>query len=500
MKSYSEPVSLPSELLSVAEMYQADRLAMEGGVSGATLMEAAGKGIADLIIDTWPTGRCLVICGPGNNGGDGYVVARHLTEAGWQIDLASLVDPEVLTGDAALMRDRWEDDILSLREVMLDDLDLVVDAGFGAGFSRFLESDISTLLSRVKKAAVPVVAVDMPSGVNGDTGAVDPGAIPAAMTVTFFRAKPGHFLYPGRSYCGRLQIIDIGIDVEYLEEIDPETHLNGPDLWRDDLPLLTPEIQKYSRGHAAIVGGGISSTGAARLAARASLRAGAGATTIVSPPSALMIYAAAMEAVMVTSIGEAGDFADWLQARRIGTVLIGPGNGVTDRTREFTLLALESAANVVIDADALTVFRDDPDMLFSLIREKDEGEVVLTPHEAEFERIFSLAGSKLERARTAAALSGAVVLLKGADTVISTPDGKAVINYNAPPYLATAGSGDVLAGLIAGLFSGGMTAFSAAATAVWIHGAAGNMLGPGLISEDIENVIPEILSGLFREL
>lgn len=477
-------------------MYQADRLAMEGGVSGTTLMEAAGQGIAELILGNWPRGRCLVLCGPGNNGGDGYVAARHLQDAGWEVDLASLVDPSVLMGDAAVMRDKWDGDILSLHEVPFEGLDLVVDAVFGAGFSRFLDNGVAALLSKVKKAAIPVVAVDMPSGVNGDTGAVDPNSIPAAMTVTFFRAKPGHFLYPGRSYCGDLRVIDIGIAADYLEEIDPATHLNGPDLWRDDLPLLKPEIQKYSRGHAAIVGGGISSTGAARLAARAALRAGAGATTVVSPPSALMIYAAALEAVMVTAIGEEEDFENWLQSRRIGTVLIGPGNGVTDRTREFTRLALESTANVVIDADALTVFKDEPDTLFYLIQEKEEGEVVLTPHEAEFERIFSLAGSKLERARAAAALSGAVVLLKGADTVIATPDGKAVINHNAPPFLATAGSGDVLSGLITGLFSGGMTAFSAAATATWIHGAAGDSLGPGLIAEDIESVIPEILDGL----
>ncbi len=493
-------MTFPSELLSVGEMYQADRLAMEGGVSGATLMEAAGAGIADIILGDWPTGRCLVVCGPGNNGGDGYVIARYLMDSGWEVDVASVVDPSVLKGDAAVMRDKWVGDILSPHEVVITNLDLVVDAVFGAGFSRFLEEDVSKLLSGIKKASVPVVAVDVPSGVNGDTGAVDPNAIPAAMTVTFFRAKPGHFLYPGRSFCGKLRIIDIGIAPDYLEEIDPDTHLNGPDLWQDDLPLLLPEIQKYSRGHVAVIGGGVSSTGAARLAARASLRAGAGATTIVSPPSALMIYSMALEAVMVTSFKEADEFADWLRSRRIGTVLIGPGNGVTDRTREFTRIALEGNANVIIDADALTVFKDEPDTLFSLIKEKGEGEVILTPHEAEFERIFSFAGSKLERARSAAELSGAVVLLKGADTVVSTPDGKAVINHNAPPYLATAGSGDVLGGLIAGLLSGGMAAFSAAATAVWLHGAAGQKLGPGLISEDIERVVPEILSELLESL
>ena len=489
-------MSLPTELLSVEEMYLADRLAIDGGVAGSMLMETAGEGIAIQIQRKWPPGRALVLCGPGNNGGDGYVVARRLQEAGWQIDLASISDPELLKGDAALMRDQWNGPILSLARAEVADIDLVVDAVFGAGFSRYLESDLASFFARIKRELIPVVAVDMPSGVNGDTGAADAGAIPAAMTVSFFRAKPGHFLYPGRAYCGELKIIDIGIDADYLEEIDPETHLNDPELWRDDLPSLGPEIQKYSRGHAAVVGGGIASTGAARLAARASLRAGAGATTVVSPPSALQTYAAALEAVMVIALSEGQAFEDWLRDKRIGTVLVGPGNGVTERTRKFTSIALESPANVILDADGLTVFRDDPDTLFSLIAEKEHGEVVITPHEAEFERIFSLAGSKLDRARTAASLSGAVVLLKGADTVIATPDGKAVINYNAPPYLATAGSGDVLAGLITGFFSGGMSAFSAASAAAWIHGEAGSMVGPGLIAEDIETVVPSILRKL----
>ncbi len=489
-------MSYPSELLSVAEMYQADRLAMEGGVSGLTLMEAAGAGIAEIIIDRWPRGRCLILCGPGNNGGDGYVVARHLDAAGWEVDLLSLGDPAHLQGDAAAMRDRWDGPIRRLEDANLADLDLIVDAVFGAGFSRPLEDEVASLFERVRKTGLPVVAVDMPSGVNGDTGAADAAALPASLTVTFFRPKPGHFLYPGRALAGELQIIDIGIEADYLEDLDPDTHLNGPDLWRDDLPVLSPLGHKFSRGHAAVTGGGVSSSGAARLSARAMLRGGAGAATLVAPPSALMVYAVALEAVMVKVLEAAEEFASWLAERRISAVLIGPGNGVSERTRAFTIAALESAADVVLDADALTVFKDDPDTLFSLIGAKRAGEVILTPHEAEFERIFSFSGSKLHRAREAAALSGAVILLKGADTVIATPDGKAVINYNAPPDLATAGSGDVLAGLITGFLASGMSAFSAASAAAWIHGEAGARLGAGLISEDIETALPAILREL----
>ena len=491
-------MTYPSELLSVSEMYQADRLAMEGGVPGTVLMEAAGRGCAGLIMDRWPRGRCLVLCGPGNNGGDGYVIARHLDAAGWQVDLVSLVDPVLLKGDAAYMRDRWDEPILSLEEAEIAGVELVVDAGFGAGFSRHLEDDVARFFAAVRRAAPPVVAVDVPSGVNGDSGAVDAAALPATMTISFFRAKPGHFLYPGRAMCGELRIIDIGIEADCLEDIDPDTHLNGPDLWCDDLPVLSPMGQKFSRGHAAVTGGGVSSTGAARLAARAALRAGAGAVTLICPPSALMVYAVTLEAVMVASFAEVAEFEIWLKERRIGTVLLGPGNGVSERTREFVIAALESSSNVVLDADALTVFQGDPETLFSLIGTKRDGEVVMTPHEAEFERIFSLSGSKLQRAREAAALSGAVVLLKGADTVIATPDGKAVINYNAPSDLATAGSGDVLAGLICGFLSGGMPAFSAAAAAAWVHGEAGARLGPGLIAEDLEGKIPALLGELKR--
>lgn len=489
-----------TELLTVEQMYQVDRLAIEGGISGVSLMEAAGQGVADQIMQRWPTGRCLVLCGPGNNGGDGYVVARLLRKAGWQVDLVSTVDPEELTGDAAIMQGRWDGAILPISEAPVGTADIAVDAIFGAGFSRYLDSGISALLLHVRDTGVPVVAVDVPSGMNGDTGIIDANAIPACLTVTFFRAKPGHFLYPGRGLCGELAVIDIGIEAQYLRAIKPAVRRNEVTLWCDDLPLLQPEDHKYSRGHAAINGGGISATGAARLAARAALRAGAGAVTVISPPSALMVYAGALEAVMVTSCGGVEDFDNWITARRIGAILIGPGNGVTERTKAFTQAALASPATVVLDADAITVFKEDPDALFSFIKSKRQGRCILTPHEAEFERVFGVTGSKLDRALAAAAQSGAIMVLKGADTVIASPAGQAVINHNAPPWLATAGSGDVLAGIITGLISGGMPAFSAAAAGCWIHGVAAGKLGTGMISEDIEREIPVVFAGLEKKI
>lgn len=486
-----------TELLTTTQMYQADRLAIEGGVPGAILMEAAGRGVADRIKDYWETGSCLVICGPGNNGGDGYVIARHLQEAGWKVILLSTCDPEALSGDAAVMRSRWEGPAQSIAKADPLKIDLVVDAAFGAGFSGALAPDIVALFATIRTARIPVVAVDVPSGINGDTGSVDSGSLIAAMTVTFYRAKPGHYLYPARSFCGRLEVIDIGISEEYLEAVTPDIFTNAPEIWINDLQLLQPSDHKYSRGHLAVVGGGISSTGAARIAARCSLRAGAGATTLISPPSALTTYAAALEAVMVHACPDAEHFSKWIKKKRIGTILIGPGCGLSDRTIEFVVAALQSKANVILDADALTVFKDNPETLFELIRKKENGKCILTPHEAEFARLFAFEGSKLDRARLAAVQSGAVILLKGADTIIASPQGQTIINHNAPAYLATAGSGDALAGIIAGLVTANMPILDAVAAAAWMHGDAGMRFGPGLIAEDIEGTIPVVLSGLY---
>jgi ADP-dependent NAD(P)H-hydrate dehydratase / NAD(P)H-hydrate epimerase len=486
-----------SELLTLSQMYQADKLAMEGGVSGLTLMEAAGAGSAARIMDNWETGSCLVICGPGNNGGDGYVIARHLKEAGWQVILLSTCDPETLKGDAAEMRRRWNGPSLTIANTDPLKIDLVVDAAFGAGFKGNLAPEIVSLFKTIGTAEIPVVAVDVPSGVNGDTAQVDPGTLKAAMTVTFFRAKLAHFLYPARAFCGQLEIIDIGIDEKYLTAIRVNTQSNSTEIWIGDLQSPDPEGHKYHRGHVAVVGGGISSTGAARLASRNSLRAGAGATTVICPPSALTTYAPALEAVMLQSCSDAEEFIEWINVKRVNTILIGPGTGVADRTISFVSAALQSEAHVVLDADALTVFKDDPDILFDMIRNKIIGQSILTPHEAEFSRLFDIDGSKLDRARAAAAISGAILLLKGADTIVVSPDGPAIINHNAPPCLATAGSGDALAGIILGLISSGMSPFYAAAAAAWIHGEAGKNVGPGLIAEDIDEEIPGILSSLF---
>ncbi len=480
-------------LLTVEEMSRADRAAVAAGVAGEVLMENAGAGVAREIIARWEPGRAAVLCGPGNNGGDGFVVARHLAEAGWEVRLGLMGAIERLAGDAALMAGRWQGEVLALATALLEGCDLVVDALFGAGLARALEGEVRTLVEAVNAAAAPAVAIDVPSGVDGDSGEVQGAAIAAALTVTFFRRKPGHLLLPGRGLAGEVVVVDIGIPEAALAEVAPRQHENGPELWLAHYPWPRPEGHKYSRGHAVVVSGGAESTGAARLGARAALRVGAGLVTVASPPDALAINASQLTAVMTRAFAGTAGLGELLGDPRKNAVLLGPGNGVEPETRDNVLAALGLDKACVLDADALTVFADDPGALFSALRAPS----LLTPHDGEFARLFpELAGDKLARARGAAELSGAVVLLKGPDTVIAAPDGRAAINSNAPPELATAGSGDVLGGLALGLMAQGVAPFEAGCAAAWLHGAAAAEVGPGLIAEDLAQALPAVLRAL----
>jgi NAD(P)H-hydrate epimerase len=337
-----------------------------------------------------------------------------------------------------------------------------------------------------------VVAIDIPSGVDGDSGAVLGAAAKSALTVTFHRAKPGHLLLPGRGYVGELVVADIGIPDRAAAAARSQLFANHPDLWRDLLPRRTPASHKYAHGHALVLGGGVASSGAARMAARAALRAGAGLVTVVCPADALSLYAAQLTAVMVAAFAGEEEFAHHLEDPRRNAILLGPGAGVGEALRQRVLRALEAQKACVLDADALTSFAAEPAALFGAIRSP----CVLTPHEGEFKRLFAHTGDKLARTRRAAAQSGAVVLLKGADSVVAAADGRAMIQPDAPSSLATAGSGDVLAGIILGLLVQGMPAFAAAAAAVWLHAQAGYRAGTGLIAEDLPEVLPEVLAAL----
>jgi hydroxyethylthiazole kinase-like uncharacterized protein yjeF len=328
-------------------------------------------------------------------------------------------------------------------------------------------------------------------------------AVKAAQTVTFFRRKPGHLLLPGRTHCGAVRVADIGIPANVLAEIKPQTFANDPALWGGAFPLPTVEGHKYSRGHVVVVSGGLSTTGAARLAARAALRAGSGLVTIASPREALSVNAAASLAVMVRPVDGASELEEFLKDERRNAVVLGPGGGVGKSMRDQVAGALSSWASAVLDADALTSFAGDLAGLATLIGKRGGRGVVVTPHEGEFSQLFNViyqdtkVTGKLEKARLAASFSDAIVVFKGADTVVAAPDGPATIADNAPPYLATAGAGDVLAGLVAGLLAQGMPAFEAASAAVWLHGEAAKAFGPGLITEDLSEELPKVYRRLY---
>lgn len=486
-----------SEILTVDQMYAADRWAIARGTSGITLMEAAGKACADAIMQRF--GRCqvAVLCGPGNNGGDGFVVARLLRQAGWGVSIFLMGERGALKGDAGHVAHKWNGPVYSLTPDAIENAELIVDALFGAGLSKDLEGTPKALAEAATERNTPVMSVDVPSGVDGDTGSIRGAAFRAALTVTFFRKKPAHLLLPGRSHCGEVIVADIGIEDGALDELDIQFQENDLSAWRSDFPTLANEGHKYSRGHAVSVSGGPSATGAARMGARAALRIGAGLVTVASPPNALQVNAMHLTAIMLQGFKGAEGLTDLLEDKRKNAVLIGPGNGVGSDTRENVHAVLTSGAATVLDADALTSFEAIPRDLFVAIENYFAGPVVLTPHEGEFKRLFpDLEGSKLDRAIAAAKRAHAVIVLKGPDTVIASPDGKAIINSNAGPELGTAGSGDVLAGMVTGLLAQGMPAFQAAAAAVWLHGEAGRRVGRGLIAEDLPEELPALLQGL----
>jgi hydroxyethylthiazole kinase-like uncharacterized protein yjeF len=493
------------ELLTNSEMSEADRRTIGSGTLGIVLMEAAGQAVADAAAALMPaSGQAVVVCGPGNNGGDGFVAARRLVERGLRARVLLLGDRKALRGDAAEAARRWDRPVQAAAPEALNGASLIIDALFGAGLARPVEGLPRALIESVNASGVPVVAVDLPSGVNGDSGAIMGAAVRATETVTFFRRKPGHALMPGRMCCGSVRVADIGIDAAVLGEILPATFVNAPVLWASQFPVPKMAGHKYARGHSVVLSGGLAFTGAARLAARGALRAGSGLVTIASPRDALAVNAAAGMAVMVRPVDGAVELSALLDDRRLNAIVLGPGGGVGPALREAVEVALSGARAVVLDADALTSFAGRAADLGALLR-GHSAPTILTPHDGEFTRLFSsmpeIAGvvSKLERARAAARFLGAVVLVKGADTVVASPDGRAAISDNAPPWLATAGAGDVLAGMIAGLLAQGMAGFEAAAAAAWLHGEAASAFGPGLISEDLPEALPRVLRKLYTQ-
>ncbi len=474
-------------------MTAADKAATAAGTPGTELMERAGAAVAEAIAARFTPRRTVVVCGPGNNGGDGYVAARKLAELGWIVGVQVAAPPR--SPDAIAAAARWTGPV-ELMSAKAADADLVVDALFGAGLDRPLTAEIQRLARASERWSHKVVAIDVPSGLSGDTGRkVGDECFNAALTVTFHRRKPAHVLQPGLSYCGEVVVADIGLSQGGSVPTSTQLWENTPDLWLGKFPWPSVNAHKHSRGRLIVVSGETWSTGAARLAARAGLRIGAGLVTLMSPPEALRVNAVHLEAVMLQPFEN--DLELESAASDAEAAVIGPAAGITEATLANVLGLARTGAALVLDADALSVFRDDPQELFSALDRDD----VLTPHVGEFERIFpgllKTTPERISAARAAAKRAQATVLLKGPDTVVASPDGRAAVNLNGAAWLATAGSGDVLAGFIGGLLAQGMDSFEAACAGAWIHAEAGATFGPGLISEDLPGRAPQVLKGLW---
>jgi hydroxyethylthiazole kinase-like uncharacterized protein yjeF len=469
--------TIPLEILTPGEMSRADALAIAAGVPVDRLMEAAGRAVARAVMRRFRPVRTLVLAGPGNNGGDGYVAARLLDQAGWPVAVAALAPPRGGSAAAAAAA-RWRGPVLPFAPGEAARAGLVIDAVFGAGLARPVGGLVAQTLAA---AGGPVVAVDMPSGLDGATGQVRGHAPQAALSVTFFRRKPGHLLLPGRLLCGAVVLADIGLPESVLSQVAPRCLHNQPGLWR--LPAPAPDTHKYARGNVTVVAGA-GMTGAARLAAEAARRGGAGLVALVAPdrPAGDVLRTGA-PGVIVTGQPVAALLAD----PRRGTWVIGPGLAPEAATLALLRQVISAGRAVVADAGALGAAAGDPAAL--------RGCAVLTPHEAEFARVFGPVGEdRLAAVRRAAAATGAVVLLKGPSTVLAAPDGRAAINDHAPAWLATGGTGDVLAGLLAGLLAGGMPPFEAACAAAWLHGEAGFACGAGLLAEDLAVRLPQAMA------
>lgn len=489
-----------TDILTVSAMAAADRFAIKAGRPGYALMDAAGAGLARAVMKRWSPRACAVLCGPGDNGGDGWEAARLLAAAGWPVEVFSMVARGDLKGAAARAASRWSGPVFSLSDCDPSRFGLFIDALFGAGLSRPLDGDAARLAiachERRGLGAV-IVSADVPSGLHGDRARADGPVFQADLTVTFHRFKPAHLLYPGREFCCEAELVDIAIPQGWRQAAPACAQINTPELWPDVARDPAADAHKHVRGRLCVLSGPAGATGAARLSGAAGLVGGAGFVTLLCPPDALQEVAGASRSLVSRSFDPAADFGAVLSDHRASAAVLGPGAGVTEATRVWIVLALKTETPLVLDADALTCFSESPEGLFRAIC----APVVMTPHGGEFARLFPDLSqrtdlNKIEITRLAAERAGAVIVHKGPDTVIASPQGAVRVNVHASSRLATAGTGDLLAGLTGALLAQGVAAFDAACAAVWIHGEAGRGCAPGATVEHVLIQLPSALSTL----
>ena len=485
-------------ILTNEEMNEADQMTIASGISSIQLMENAGKAVFKNV-PTKNIDKVLLLIGPGNNGGDGFVVARLLKEIGISIDIYFFNNGKI-SHDCEINKNKIDSQNIITEIKDYSNYTYVIDALFGSGFTRKIPDTLEMILSKIKMYQIPVYAIDIPSGINGNSSTVNGDCLKCVKTVTFFNKKKCHYLYPGKEFCGEVIVEDIGIKTDIFKKMNPKIKNNIPELWINNFPFPTSLDHKYSRGLLIINCGPIYKTGAARLAGRSAMRVGAGAVKLICDDEAAKVLEPQISVELISVVKEKNEIQQIFKDRKVSSILVGPGNGINNETKSRTLLALAFVKHVVIDADAITCFEKNPKELFI----DTYPHTILTPHEGEFRRLFGDEIASIEdkviKTVEASKLAGSIVVLKGSDTIIANSEGQAVINSSEAPYLATAGSGDVLAGIIASLVGDNkMNAFDAACAGTWIHSKLGELIGPGLIAEDLIDNIPLIIKKLYND-
>lgn len=480
----------PDSIITTATMRAAEQVALDSGISMRQLMENAGRAVAEEVIRHYAPRLTLIVCGPGNNGGDGFVVAKYLREEGWPVRVMSVVRSlDEYKGAAAEAAQEYPGEIDGLSPYGLENVELVVDALFGTGLSQPINGEIKALIDILNDIDAPKISVDMPSGIASDSGKVLGAAVEADLTVTFGRARTGHFLVPGCLNSGKVVVADIGIPEKLF--LGDRIMANRPSRWMHHLQEPLASDNKFARGACLILGSG-QMTGAVKLATHASRRAGAGLSIVACPTVSYPIYATTAMGEVVLPVDTHTQLKDIFEKRQVKSVLIGPGSPPDENTQGSVLRLLEDKIPLVIDGGAISAFEGNSRRLLDALHDQ----VIITPHEGEFSRLFPEFEDgplgKISRVRKASEIAGCTIVMKGYDTVIADQEGSCVVNNNAPATLATAGAGDVLAGIIVGLRAHVPSAYIAAQIGVWIHGEAAQPLGEGLIAEDLISAIPRV--------